>query len=239
MRSQFVENCKVVPVDFTKLIAGVEQALCLQGHAGNDHVTEPSDGEERPGKLVPSATQRSLTGMALLVDHQRMDVHPAPSGCRELNPVRPPVGLDGVSQVTQCSQDVVLECPVDVEVDIPMRPGLVAHQGIDSPAPFEPESAAHGTHSFEYGELLLEAHARRIAHSVIVTDTATISAHDTGGRAGARPPVTAYGRTYLSSAELSPRSRRAMMSSWICWVPSKMSRILESRDHFSSSSTSL
>jgi hypothetical protein len=46
------------------------------------------------------------------------------------------------------------------------------------------------------------------------------------------------GSAYLSSAELLPSTRRAMISSWICWVPSKMSRILESRAHFSTSSVS-
>ena len=45
-------------------------------------------------------------------------------------------------------------------------------------------------------------------------------------------------RAYFSSALLSPSTRRATISCWICWVPSKMSRILESRDHFSSSSAS-
>src|SRR5262249_8862999 len=43
---------------------------------------------------------------------------------------------------------------------------------------------------------------------------------------------------YLSSADVRPRSRRATTSCWICWVPSKMSRILESRPHFSSSDSS-
>ena len=33
---------------------------------------------------------------------------------------------------------------------------------------------------------------------------------------------------------LRPSRRRATTSSWICWVPSKMSRILESLAHFSS-----
>ena len=45
--------------------------------------------------------------------------------------------------------------------------------------------------------------------------------------------------SYLSSALESPSTRRATISCWICWVPSKMSRILESRAHFSSSSVSL
>ena len=43
----------------------------------------------------------------------------------------------------------------------------------------------------------------------------------------------------LSSVLDSPSTRRATISCWICWVPSKMSRILESRPHFSSSSLSL
>ncbi len=42
-----------------------------------------------------------------------------------------------------------------------------------------------------------------------------------------------------SSVLDSPSTRRATISCWICWVPSKMSRILESRAHFSSSSASL
>ena len=41
-----------------------------------------------------------------------------------------------------------------------------------------------------------------------------------------------------SSQELLPSSCRATISSWICWVPSKMSRIFASRAHFSSSSFS-
>ena len=45
-------------------------------------------------------------------------------------------------------------------------------------------------------------------------------------------------RRYLSSEELLPSSWRATISSWICWVPSKMSRIFASRAHFSSSSLS-
>src|SRR5690606_1048741 len=44
---------------------------------------------------------------------------------------------------------------------------------------------------------------------------------------------------YFNSAELLPSSRRAMISCWICWVPSKMSRIFESRLHFSSNESSL
>ena len=47
------------------------------------------------------------------------------------------------------------------------------------------------------------------------------------------------GLTYFSSALVRPSTRRATISCWICWVPSKMSRILESRAHFSSSSLSL
>jgi len=44
---------------------------------------------------------------------------------------------------------------------------------------------------------------------------------------------------YFNSAELLPSSRRAMISNWICCVPSKMSRILASRDHFSSKAVSV
>ncbi len=43
---------------------------------------------------------------------------------------------------------------------------------------------------------------------------------------------------YFNSADVFPSSSRATTSSWICWVPSKMSRILTSRAHFSSSSPS-
>jgi enoyl-CoA hydratase/carnithine racemase len=50
-------------------------------------------------------------------------------------------------------------------------------------------------------------------------------------------PASGEGR-YFSSAELFPSSWRAMISSWICWVPSNRSRIFASRAHFSSSSSS-
>ena len=43
---------------------------------------------------------------------------------------------------------------------------------------------------------------------------------------------------YFSSVLERPSTRLATISSWICWVPSKMSRILASRAHFSSSSPS-
>jgi hypothetical protein len=46
------------------------------------------------------------------------------------------------------------------------------------------------------------------------------------------------GGAQRSSAEVLPSRWRAMMRSWICCVPSKMSRIFASRAHFSSSSSS-
>src|SRR3954447_10383060 len=52
-------------------------------------------------------------------------------------------------------------------------------------------------------------------------------------RPGLIPP-----RAYLSSAEVFSSNCRATINSWICWVPSKMSRIFASRAHFSSSSFS-
>ena len=46
------------------------------------------------------------------------------------------------------------------------------------------------------------------------------------------------GGLHFSSLLDLPSRRRATISCWICCVPSKMSRIFESRDHFSSSSFS-
>jgi integrase len=56
---------------------------------------------------------------------------------------------------------------------------------------------------------------------------------------GKRPGGFPLCHNYLSSALVLPRTRRATMSCWICWVPSKMSRILASRLHFSSSDSSV
>ena len=53
-----------------------------------------------------------------------------------------------------------------------------------------------------------------------------------------RSPYAIRGGGYFSSLELLPSSRLATINNWICWVPSKMSRIFESRAHFSSSSSS-
>ena len=54
--------------------------------------------------------------------------------------------------------------------------------------------------------------------------------------APAMPLSTPVG--YFSSLEPLPSTCRATISCWICWVPSKMSMILESRANFSSSSVS-
>ena len=51
-------------------------------------------------------------------------------------------------------------------------------------------------------------------------------------------PSSGYRDRYFSSLLDLPSTRRAMISCWICCVPSKMSRIFESRAHFSSSPTS-
>ena len=60
------------------------------------------------------------------------------------------------------------------------------------------------------------------------------------GTGSQAPGTEARLRTaYLSSELDSPSTRRATISCWICWVPSKMSRIFESRAHFSRSSVSL
>ena len=45
-------------------------------------------------------------------------------------------------------------------------------------------------------------------------------------------------RDYFSCPLVRPSRRRATTSNWICCVPSKMSRIFESRDHFSRSERS-
>jgi hypothetical protein len=58
------------------------------------------------------------------------------------------------------------------------------------------------------------------------------------GRAHALPAPNNAGSDQRKWVELTSNKRRAMTNIWICWVPSKMSRILESRAHFSSSSVS-
>ncbi|SER47365.1 hypothetical protein SAMN04487818_103448 [Actinokineospora terrae] len=55
-----------------------------------------------------------------------------------------------------------------------------------------------------------------------------------------RSPLQLLGLgAHLSSVDDLPSKRRATMSCWICWVPSKMSNIFESRAHFSSREFSL
>jgi hypothetical protein len=56
-------------------------------------------------------------------------------------------------------------------------------------------------------------------------------------RCGQRP-LAAGPERYFNSADVLPSISRETISSWICWVPSKMSRIFTSRAHFSSSSPS-
>jgi hypothetical protein len=58
------------------------------------------------------------------------------------------------------------------------------------------------------------------------------------GRSAPGAPAPSLPPGYRSSLDVFFSSCRAMIRSWICWVPSKMSRIFESRAHFSSSSFS-
>ena len=88
----------------------------------------------------------------------------------------------------------------------------------------------------EVGELGAEVEGDPAALEALRAWVALPEAH----REGAEAEVASASarRRYLSSAELLPSSWRATISSWICCVPSKMSRILASRAHFSSSSFS-
>lgn len=73
--------------------------------------------------------------MAVSIDHQRMDVDPATSCRHELDPVRPPVGFDGVANPVKGSEHLGFVPAVDVDVDISMRTGLTACQHVDPPSP--------------------------------------------------------------------------------------------------------
>ena len=95
--------------------------------------TDGSGCEPGPAKHVPAAVQSSLSGIAAVIDHQRMKVDPpAPRG-RELDPVRPPVGLDAVVQVAQDLQDFVRVVRVVVQVKVAVRSRLPPDERVNSP----------------------------------------------------------------------------------------------------------
>jgi hypothetical protein len=66
-------------------------------------------------------------------------------------------------------QHLVFERAVYVDVNISMGPRLVAHQGVNSPASFKPEPAADSTHASYYSEHLIDGHACRSIHAIILT----------------------------------------------------------------------
>ena len=67
-----------------------------------------------------------------------------------------------------------------------------------------------------------------------VTDVGDQQHHPATRTLAAQAHCRLSGPRYFSSDDDRPNSRRATTSCWICWVPSKMSMIFESRAHFSS-----
>src|SRR3954471_7150748 len=130
----------------------MEQPLRVSGHTRHRHLADVPRGEEAIREFVPAAAQGRLPGTAVLVDDQRMHIAPTPARRDQLHAVRPPVRLDDIAQVAQSGQYLTLERAVDVQVDIPMRSGLAADEGIDAPPALDPEAAADGTDGVEHGE---------------------------------------------------------------------------------------
>jgi hypothetical protein len=92
---------------------------------------------------------------------------PAPRR-RELHPVRPPIGLDGVAQTGHGFEHCVLVVRIEVHIDVTMRPRLSAHQGVDTPPALEPEPAADRAHGVDDLENDGQDHAFPILHDAII-----------------------------------------------------------------------
>jgi hypothetical protein len=118
---------------------------------------------------VPSAVQRCLPGVALVVDDQRVNVHPAAPRHHQFHPVGPPVGFDLVAHGAKRREYLLFERAVNVDINVSMRPSLATDEGIDAPAPFQPEPAAHLADDTHDGEHLINGGARHSTHSIIVT----------------------------------------------------------------------
>lgn len=171
MPIELIENLEVVTVDVTKLIAGVEEALRFDRDARNAAPPDSTQGKEGTRKLVPASTEGGLTGIAVAVDDQRVQVNPATTGGHELHPVWPPIGLDDVPQLMERVENLLLMGCVDVEVDVPVRSGLAASQRIDAPTSLEPEPASDRAHGVENDMHFVNRHAWRVLHRLIVTST--------------------------------------------------------------------
>jgi hypothetical protein len=97
--------------------------------------------EEVPGHeggrrvLVTLAVEAGLVPVALRVERQRVDVDPAAPWGGQLDAGGPPVGLHLVAETCQRGQRRGLVRGVDVDVQIPTRPGLVANERIDAQPP--------------------------------------------------------------------------------------------------------
>lgn len=161
-------------VYIAELIARMEQPLRLHRNAGNRNRAKLADGEEGTRKLMPAATERCLSSVAVVVDHERMNIDPAPTRGDEFHTVRSPVGLDGVAHVVQYGQDLVCKGMVDIKVDISVGSGLVADQSVDAPTALEPIAAPNGADCVEHREHLLERHCAGVVHPVILTGSTLI-----------------------------------------------------------------
>lgn len=94
------------------------------------------------GVVEGAAGQVSLASMSCAVERHRVQVHPRPVGRDELDPDRPPVGFQGVTEQAQGGQRGSLVLSVYGQVQVPVRPRLPSEQRVDSPTASYPEFAA-------------------------------------------------------------------------------------------------
>lgn len=107
-------------------VAGAERTLLTRRQAGH-----PASGEEPAGERVRRvverrAVQARLDAVPVLVEGDRVDIHPAVTGCPQLYPDRQPVGFRLVPELTEHRQATAEIGGVDGEVEITMLAGLPA-----------------------------------------------------------------------------------------------------------------
>ncbi len=129
-------------VDLARLVPGAEQALSRRRDARHGRAVQGADGEEGAGEVVKAATEGGLTGAAVLLDEQRVQVHPASAGSGQLDPVGSPIDPHRVAEPGQDRQGGLLARGVEVDIDVSMRPGLAPHESVDAPPALEPEHPA-------------------------------------------------------------------------------------------------
>ncbi len=133
--AESVQVCQVCDVDVAGLVSAVEGDLLCCGQAWDGRALDVSFGEALARVEEEAAVGAALTCIAVLIEVDRVDVYPPIARSGEFHTHGSPVRLDLVPASVEQLQRGRLAGGVTGQVQITVRPRLVANQCIDSQPP--------------------------------------------------------------------------------------------------------